>query len=157
MAEPRRAKLESPAHERLEELYAQSVEALERNRAELARLQQRVALGEERVNSLRRLVFEASPDPSSVNSGSPRGLIGECEAVLAEHGDMRLSDLREALFRRGVPLPGKGTNANLVGYLNRSAGRIVRKRRGVYGLPTEAAEKNGSASSSAHVGCSPSA
>jgi len=112
------------------EFYARAVETLEEQRRELADLQQRVRVAEERVNTLRKLVRDSGGEPAM-----PADLLSTAMAILGEQGDLHLSSLREALTARGMPIPGKGTDANLVGYLNRSGGRIVRKSRGVYGLP----------------------
>ena len=135
------------------ELYRSAVESLSESRQELAALQQKVAIAETRVNTLRRLLAsERNMDIPAVPMG-PEFLLESCVQVFAARGDLRLSDLRDALFEKGVPIPGQGSNANLVGYLNRSGGRILRKRRGVYGLPDD--EKTGSASRSSQDGCSP--
>ena len=55
--------------------------------------------------------------------------------TLVEHGKpMHLSELREALAARGVTIPGRGTDANLIVHLRRAPDVFDRKARGTYGL-----------------------
>lgn len=117
--------------------YHRALEALAETRCELADAQKRSELAEERAHVLARLLALESPvqsDGSIVEQ--PPSLLDACERVIRENGgEMRLSELRETLLANRVPLPGKGTDANLYGRLERSGGRIVRVRRGVYGVP----------------------
>lgn len=55
-------------------------------------------------------------------------------AVLEERGKpMHISELRKALEQRGVPIPGKGTDANVIVYLSRAAD-VCRVGKGLYAL-----------------------
>lgn len=47
---------------------------------------------------------------------------------------MHLKELRTALAERGVPLPGRGTDANLIVHLRRARDVFRRQSRGTYGL-----------------------
>ena len=46
---------------------------------------------------------------------------------------MHISELMDALRRRGVSIPGAGNQANVISYLRRDS-RIVRPHRGIYAL-----------------------
>jgi hypothetical protein len=55
--------------------------------------------------------------------------------ILEEYGKpMHISDIRSALLDRGVPIPGKGTDANIIVHLRRAPDVFERKNRGTYGL-----------------------
>lgn len=54
--------------------------------------------------------------------------------ILREHGKpLHISNLRAELTRRGIPIPGKATDANVIVYLARSP-HICRVGRGLYAL-----------------------
>jgi hypothetical protein len=52
--------------------------------------------------------------------------------MLARGRALHISELHEELLARGVPIPGRGTEANLIVRLQRSDGRFVRVGRGMY-------------------------
>jgi hypothetical protein len=47
---------------------------------------------------------------------------------------MHITAIRNALVEMGVPLPGRGDEANLILRIRRDKARFVRTERGVYGL-----------------------
>ncbi len=56
-------------------------------------------------------------------------------AILDEVGEpMHMKDIRAALTSRGVPLPGRGADANVIVHLSRMPDLFVRTSRGTYGL-----------------------
>jgi hypothetical protein len=67
---------------------------------------------------------------------SANDLLDECERILREAGGpVHIKDLHSALLQQGIPLPGKGTEANVIVRLRRAKERFVRTGRGTYGLP----------------------
>ena len=64
--------------------------------------------------------------------------IGEAvAAILDERGEpMHVRDIRAELIARGVPLPGRGADANVIVHLSRNPNTFVRTSRGTYGLTT---------------------
>ncbi len=55
--------------------------------------------------------------------------------VLQERGKpMHVSEIRAALTERGIPIPGKGTDANVIVHLRRALDVFERRGRGTYGL-----------------------
>jgi hypothetical protein len=52
--------------------------------------------------------------------------------------ELRIAEIRNHLLDRGIPLPGKGNDANLIAVFQRSDGRIIRVGRGIYDIPREA-------------------
>jgi hypothetical protein len=47
---------------------------------------------------------------------------------------MHIRDIRNALIQKGVPLPGKGDEANIILRLRRDNARFIRTERGTYAL-----------------------
>ena len=57
------------------------------------------------------------------------------EEVLQSNGKpMHITDIRATLIRIGVPLPGRGDEANIILRLRRASERFVRTGRGTYAL-----------------------
>lgn len=56
------------------------------------------------------------------------------EILLASGKPMHLRELRAALVKRGVPIPGKGTDANIIVHLRRASDMFDRRGRGIYAL-----------------------
>jgi hypothetical protein len=70
-----------------------------------------------------------APSPLSAN------VEDRLEAILRESRQpMHIRDLRQALIERGVPLPGRGDEANIILRLSRAKERFARTGRGLYGL-----------------------
>ena len=62
-------------------------------------------------------------------------LVEECVAFLRQVGKpMHIADIHGYLLKKGIALPGKGNEANVISRIQRSQGKIVRTGRGVYGL-----------------------
>ena len=115
----------------------QVTKELERARQELAEMQKRIREGEQRlelVNGL--LALEGGATSQIVDTPAAPTvdeLLDACEKISQEAGrPMHIRELHTALLERGVPLPGRGAEANLIVRLQRSEGRFVRVGRGVY-------------------------
>lgn len=123
----------------LDRLYRESREDLDEAKRELAAAQQRVRMAERALSAIQDIrMMRARSEDADRSEVSPRDQFIETVAiVIAEHGgEMRLSALREELYTRGIALPGKGTDANLLARLRRSHGRVQHVRRGVYAVTT---------------------
>ncbi len=102
----------------------------------------------ERLIQLELGADDANPPPStlsrsqSLTSSATDALLQAVELVLTEHGQpMHLREIRAALAQRGVPIPGRGTDANLIVHLRR-CDRFERRGRGTYGLVNSTARRN---------------
>lgn len=112
--------------------------------AELAAVQQRLTAAREQVELLGRLIRLTEQEPrGSVSIATPptsdwsvrADLEGHVEQVLeAAGGPMHISDIRRALIDRGVPLPGRGDEANIIVRLSRASETFTRTARGTYAL-----------------------
>jgi len=118
-------------------------------RAQMLPLEERMAAASERLDLIRRLMGLAGTSkrqPTASPRSSPRGerasgippgasVEDHAEAILAEKGaPMHIGVLRDALIERGVPLPGRGDEANVIVRLRRDETRFTRTGRGTYGL-----------------------
>jgi hypothetical protein len=56
------------------------------------------------------------------------------EILHAAGAPLHISDIRERLMEQGVPIPGRGDDANIIVRLRRFEGRFTRTARGTYGL-----------------------
>jgi hypothetical protein len=108
---------------------------------------------EERVSLVSRLIAVDSMDLSKENpernasitlgitSSSLRlstegELEDEVEALLREAGaPMHISAIREALIAKGVQIPGRGDEANIIVRIRKIPDRFTRTARGTYALP----------------------
>jgi hypothetical protein len=80
-------------------------------------------------------VSPGASDDAPRNAPKFNGLQDAVRSTLLEHGKpMHLSELRESLRAKGVPIPGRGTDANLIVHLRRAPDVFERKARGTYGL-----------------------
>jgi hypothetical protein len=124
---------------------------IEEIRLQLAPLEERMAAARERLDLIRRLIGLASGIKKSAAAASGKTLgnrLGSqlaagssveahIEAILAERGEpMHIGLLRDALIQRGVPLPGRGDEANIIVRLRRDETKFTRTGRGTYGLAT---------------------
>lgn len=123
-------------------LYEDAVAELEAARADLAAAQKRAVEAETRVRLLEGLM--------ALNTGTGGTILGHTERasgedlidatveILKERGcAMGVREVRGELLARGVPLPGRGDDANLIAKFQRSGGRIVRVSRGLYDIPRD--------------------
>lgn len=130
------------AHNRINELHGWRTETsreVERAQTDLAEAQKRLEQAQERLELLDQLLAlednKSIGDVKNVQQGS-LDFLAACEQVLREVGrPLHVKELQAALFERGIPLPGKGTEANLIVRLQRSDGRFIRTGRGTYSLP----------------------
>ena len=114
------------------------MEQLEQAQRELADLQKSIKNWQERLDLVDRLLAlegtqtttESPPRPS------PDQLLSACEDLIRTAGHpLHISELHRALLANGMPIPGKGAEANLIVRLQRAGGRFVRTGRGTYGIP----------------------
>lgn len=113
---------------------SEAVAAVEAGRRELADLQRRITQNEQRIQLVDELLaIEGFESPSARTTGEPDTLLNVCEEIMvANNRPMHIRELHEALLARGVMIPGRGTEANLIVRLQRSEGRFVRVGRGMY-------------------------
>ena len=111
---------------------------LEDARQQLAEVQKRIRESEQRLELVNNLLALESPHESigHVEKSPPvlaDELLDACgELIRAAGRPMHIRELHAALLERGVPLPGRGAEANLIVRLQRSGGRFVRVGRGTY-------------------------
>ncbi len=134
----------------LEAWAAATEKEIEEIRTQMLPLEERMATARERLDLIRRLVGLADParttstqaparvirvDNESPSVPSTSDVEAQLEAILAEAGQpLHIRALREALIARGVPLPGKGDEANIIVRLRRDERRFTRAGRGMYAL-----------------------
>ena len=119
---------------------------IEHIKQEIAPLEERLEAAQERLGLIRRLIGlaqqsdgKAKPPRQSGGAAQPLAsgaeLEDHLEALLAEAGEpLHISQLRDQLIARGIPLPGKGDEANIIVRLRRDEGRFTRTGRGMYAL-----------------------
>jgi hypothetical protein len=72
---------------------------------------------------------------SGPQSASVLQIEDHIEAILGSKGKpMHIRDIYAALIEMGVPLPGKGHEANIILRLRRDSDRFIRTARGTYAL-----------------------
>ena len=119
-------------------------------RRQMLPLEERMAAARERLDLIRRLIGLAEKTNNTATPRSPTdssdgtatsgqraaaSLEAHIETVRPDRGEpMHIGDLREALIERGVPLPGRGDEANIIVRLRRDQSRFTRTGRGTYGL-----------------------
>src|SRR5262245_31866857 len=123
--------------EELRQWLAEASADFKRAQADVAAAQQRVEACRERIRLLERLMaVEGCPHPefaveSAKESGPADEILDACEALVQSAGrPLHISELHAALLKEGTPIPGRGTEANLLVRLHRSNGRFVRTGRG---------------------------
>lgn len=122
----------------LREWRLRTLREMEEAKVELQHLQRRLGRSQERLELLDRLLaLEAGDAPEPVQSpSSPGDFLAACERILGEAGrPMHIRDIHAALIDDRVPIPGRGSQANVIARLQRSDGRVIRTGRGMYGLP----------------------
>lgn len=135
--------------------WATALEAeIEQIKSGIAPLEQRLAAARERLDLIKRLIrltegaeppqqratgartasSQSTPTPPSVGK---QDLEGQIAQILGEAGKpMHISNVRQALVDRAVPLPGRGDEANIIVRLRRAPDRFTRTGRGTYALAT---------------------
>jgi hypothetical protein len=115
---------------------------------DLARVEERVALVTKLIEVETRAQVAIPEQNDEIISGvapaSPAGmptpasapdLEGAVEKILrAEGKPLHISNIQEALVAQGVPIPGRGDEANIIVRLRRFEDRFTRTARGTYGL-----------------------
>jgi hypothetical protein len=126
---------------------ADITERIRSNTAEVARLQNEIAADSRRQSALRALLSAATngslPQVVATAGPTPAGSAARISIhpiaqgaidILGERGQpLHISEMRAELVRRGIPIPGKGTDANVIVYLARST-EVCRVGRGLYAL-----------------------
>jgi hypothetical protein len=105
-------------------------------------LQAQLEAARERLDLIRRLARLAngnSHEETVEVRGPGVALANEVEdhleQLLQSSGiPMHISEIRQKLIERGVPLPGRGDEANIILRLRRDPVRFLRTGRGMYGL-----------------------
>jgi hypothetical protein len=117
------------------------------NQAAVSRLRSEIAKDTQKQQALEALLSAETPAERRATSNEPRQgppaatrqvtehpIKRAAVAVLEESGQpLHISDLRRALEQRGIPIPGKGTDANVIVYLSRAA-EVCRVGKGLYAL-----------------------
>ncbi len=135
--------------ENAEALYAWA-EDIEREIAEITSdiipLQQRLDAAREKLDLIRRLIHLSAPNAASLPRNADTipppsqvsvlpGIEDRIEDILRSNGKpMHIRELRATLIQKGVPLPGRGDEANIILRLRRASDRFVRTERGTYAL-----------------------
>ena len=123
------------------EAQRQELTALERT---IAPLIQEQAVAKERLTLLEKLreTFAAGVSNGAASEvvtpePAPRVLESTAEDILREASrPMHVSSIRRELVKRGVTIPGQGSDANVITRLARSS-RFIRVARGTYALSDE--------------------
>lgn len=122
-------------------------QAIRSKRLEVTRLQQEIAADSAREAALKAVLVVGSGEENAEISLAARSseshqtndaLVHPVQAggvkVLQERGKpTHVSEIRSELLRRGVPIPGKASDANVIVYLSRSP-VVCRVGRGLYAL-----------------------
>ena len=128
----------SPSVESLKLWRSQVAKDIDNIKADLIELQKKQKEAQERLDLIDRLLLL---EGHSVNHrwetpANSFDLLDECIKILRESGKpIHINELYNALIERNIPLPGKGTQANVIARLQRSDGQVIRTGRGMYGLP----------------------
>ena len=97
-------------------------------------LVQRLIVIEAAASNGKREVMRPSASPVQV-TGSGNQIQAAVREILEECGKpMHIRDIHAALLAKGVPIPGKGTDANVIVHLRRAPEIFARRNRGIYSL-----------------------
>ena len=122
---------------------AGAVAEFEEAQGALAAAQQRAEACRERLRLIDRLLaVEGGPEATTTSQESSLQtaqeptppadhLLDACEKMVRNAArPLHIKELHAALLNEGIPIPGRGTEANLLVRLHRSNGRFVRTGRG---------------------------
>jgi len=129
---------EIPTVDSLMKWRSQVTEEIERIKVELSNLQIRLTESNERLELIDKLLALGNKEKKETIKlpTNTDNLIDECVVILREVGKpMHIRELHLGLLNNGIPIPGKGNQANVIARLQRSEGRIIRTGRGMYSLP----------------------
>lgn len=128
-------------------ILAENIEReIEETAAAILPLQQRLEAAREKLDLMRRLIHLSDPVTSPLQSydkGAPspsQSLVfpdieDHIEEILRSSGKpMHIHGIRASLIQMGVPLPGRGDEANIILRLRRASDRFIRTERGTYAL-----------------------
>ena len=76
-----------------------------------------------------------NPAPTSTSNSKHPAVQAVIDELSTSSRPLHISELMRLLHDRSVPIPGAGTQANLITHLRRDR-RLVRTSRGMYGLST---------------------
>ena len=117
----------------------EAIKELEVAKEELINIQHKLKASEERLELIERLLElerYSKPTISSQSENRHLDLLKECEIILREAGkSLHIKEIHSKLLEKGVVIPGKGNQANVITRFQRSNGKIIRTGRGAYGLP----------------------
>jgi hypothetical protein len=111
-------------------------------------LQKRLDAAREKLDLVRRIrhlmvpgVASVAGNVKAISTPLPTNTLpcieDRIEEILRSSGKpMHIQDIRASLIQMGVPLPGRGDEANIILRLRRATDRFVRTERGTYALIT---------------------
>ncbi len=119
---------------KLKEMRSGIAVELEDALSQLADLQKQIIDAEERLKLVDRLIsLETGVSAPIELQSTAETFLDQCEQIILKIGrPMHVKELQARLLDMGVPIPGKGTEANLIARLQRSDARFVRTGRGTY-------------------------
>jgi hypothetical protein len=123
--------------QQLTQWHAELSAELKADQASLAELQKRIRQTEQRLQHVEGLLAIESGGiiESAIVSVPTQDLLDGCEELMRDLArPVHVKDLHDALLKKGIPIPGKGTEANLISRLQKSDDRFVRTGRGTYAL-----------------------
>lgn len=119
---------------------AQAEADLAKRTAEAEEIQRRIAQARVQLGLMYELLATVTGEPAPARPDAPGGpsvrvrVVDSVVRILRDYGKpMRVEDIHAEFLRRELPLPGRGTPANIVAHLV-DRGLFTRPRRGVYGL-----------------------
>ncbi len=130
-----------PNLEELRVWRGQVEESLEGLRRQLAQVQKAIKDSEERLQLLDRLLaLERGSDEETrtfrTHTAGRATFLDACvELIRQKREPVHIRELHSSLLDKGIPIPGRGDQANIIARIQRSDGRIIRTGRGMYGLP----------------------
>lgn len=128
----------------LKQLKSEFESGLEADLLILDTVQERIRIARERLHHIDGLLGADSSDGTgrpdkhtpvmTPAPGPDIDFLDACEAAMSEPpSGIHVEELREKLESDGVPIPGKGTAANIIGRLRLAPKRFHRTDRGTYG------------------------
>jgi hypothetical protein len=114
--------------------------------SEILPLQQRLDAAHEKLDLVQRLIHLSATNTNTLPKNTDKipkssqvpvlpGIEDRIEEILTSSGKpMHISELRDKLIQMGVPLPGRGDEANIILRLRRASDRFMRTERGTYAL-----------------------
>lgn len=105
---------------------------------ELSNAQKSIAEIEARMRLVVQLIQLEGSESSHpvIHPETKENLLDACERIIRETGEpLHIKALHSRLIEEDIPIPGKGTEANVISRLQRSDGRFIRTGRGMYALP----------------------